>query len=69
MKRHGLTTQDILIMQHVTKALEAPLHEELPDRPKSRFFVPMRQWLLRDYPEYESDRGLRAWAQYVYEKL
>jgi len=30
--------------------------------------VPMRKWLLSDRPEYASARGLRGWAQYVYEQ-
>ncbi|MFB6231469.1 MAG: asparagine synthase (glutamine-hydrolyzing) [Salinibacter sp.] len=60
--RHGLTKQDM------AKTPEISLPEDLLDRPKSGFFVPMREWLLSDRPEYASTRGLRGWAQYVYDQ-
>jgi asparagine synthase (glutamine-hydrolysing) len=60
VSRHGLTKQDM------AKTPVTSLPEELLNRPKSGFFVPMREWLLDDRPEYESARGLRGWAQYVY---
>jgi asparagine synthase (glutamine-hydrolysing) len=57
----GLTKQD---MARVPKN---PLPEDLLDRPKSGFTVPVREWLLDDRPEYESARGLRGWARYVHD--
>ena len=60
--RHGLTKQDM------ARTPDTPLPEDLLDRPKSGFFVPMREWLLSDRPEYASARGLRGWAQYVYDR-
>jgi asparagine synthase (glutamine-hydrolysing) len=59
--RSGLTKQD---MARVPKN---SLPEDLLGRPKSGFTVPVREWLLGDRPEYESARGLRGWAQHVYE--
>jgi asparagine synthase (glutamine-hydrolysing) len=61
--RYGLTKKDM------ARTPDTPLPEELLDRPKSGFFVPMREWLLSDRPEYASARGLRGWAQYVYDHV
>jgi len=60
--RHGLTKQDM------ARTPAEPLPEDLLDRPKSGFTVPVREWLLQDRPEYEDARGLRGWAQYVYNR-
>ncbi|WP_263840194.1 asparagine synthase (glutamine-hydrolyzing) [Salinibacter sp.] len=59
---HGLTKQDM------ARTPAEPLPEDLLDRPKSGFTVPVREWLLQDRPEYEDARGLRGWAQYVYNR-
>jgi asparagine synthase (glutamine-hydrolysing) len=59
---HGLTKQDM------ARTPAEPLPEALLDRPKSGFTVPVREWLLQDRPEYEDARGLRGWAQYVYNR-
>lgn len=60
--RHGLSKQDMA--QTPTK----PLPDDLLNRAKSGFTVPVRKWLLSDRPEYTSARGLRGWAQYVYDR-
>jgi len=61
--RHGLTKRDM------AQVPDKSLPKGLLDRPKSGFFVPMREWLLSDRPEYASARGLRGWAQYVYDHV
>jgi asparagine synthase (glutamine-hydrolysing) len=58
--RHGLTKQDM------ANTPARPLPEDLLERPKSGFTVPVREWLLTDRPDYEEARGLRGWAQYIY---
>ena len=45
------------------------LPDDLLDRPKSGFWVPMREWLLADRPEYKDARGRRGWVQYVYDRF
>ena len=61
--RHGLTKQDM------ARTPGRGLPSDLLNRPKSGFTVPVREWLLADRPEYEEARGLRGWAQYVYEAI
>lgn len=60
--KYDLTKQDMV------RTPEQPLPDEFLNRPKSGFTVPLRRWLLADRSEYESARGLRGWAQYVYDQ-
>jgi asparagine synthase (glutamine-hydrolysing) len=60
--RHDLDKHDM------ARTPERPLPDDLLERPKTGFTVPLRRWLLADRPEYETTRGLRGWAQYVYDQ-
>lgn len=48
----------------MVQSLRKPLPQEVLDRPKSGFSVPVREW-MQEMP----DRGLRHWATHVYETL
>jgi asparagine synthase (glutamine-hydrolysing) len=58
---HGLSKTDM------ARTPKHSLPEDLLDRPKSGFWVPMRNWLLADRPEYADARGRRGWVKYVYD--
>ena len=60
---HGLSKADM------ARTPKQPLPEDLLNRPKSGFWVPMREWLLADRPEYKDARGRRGWVQYVYDRF
>jgi asparagine synthase (glutamine-hydrolysing) len=49
------------------QALGADLPAWLRDRPKTAFFVPIGAWL--DLPPDGSERRMRSWARYVYERF
>ena len=59
---HGLSKTDM------ARTPKYALPRDLLDRPKSGFWVPMREWLLADRPEYANARGRRGWVKYVYDK-
>lgn len=48
------------------------LPKRLPDnilaRPKTGFFVPVREWMADSF-DYKPQRGLRSWAKFVYRQL
>jgi asparagine synthase (glutamine-hydrolysing) len=48
----------------MVEALRKPLPQEIVNRPKSGFSVPVREW-MQETPE----RGLRHWSKYVYGRL
>jgi asparagine synthase (glutamine-hydrolysing) len=60
---HGLAKEDM------ARTPKHTLPDDLIDRPKSGFVVPVREWLLADRPEYDDARGLRGWAQYVHSQF
>ena len=47
-------------------SLTKPLPDEVLNRPKTGFAVPMRNWLLKDDPT-ATDRGFRGWARRIAE--
>jgi asparagine synthase (glutamine-hydrolysing) len=61
--RHDLTKRDM------AQTVRPSLPSSILNRRKSGFTVPVRQWLLNDRPGYQSYRGLRGWARYVYEQF
>ena len=44
------------------------LPEEVFNRPKTGFSIPVRQWLLDGTADVDRSRGLRGWAKYVYSR-
>ncbi len=49
--------------QAMARTPDTPLPDAVLDRPKTGFFVPVREWLQGDG---NSERGLRGWARRVY---
>ncbi|HCH57864.1 MAG TPA: asparagine synthetase B, partial [Rhodospirillaceae bacterium] len=47
-------------------SLAKPLPDEVLNRPKTGFAVPMRNWLLKDDPT-ATERGFRGWARKIAE--
>jgi asparagine synthase (glutamine-hydrolysing) len=52
--------------QTLARSPALPLPEALLNRPKTGFFIPVREWLLGDAPANPADRGLRGWARHVH---
>lgn len=48
----------------VLEAISHPLSSALVNRPKTGFSIPIREWMMG--PNDGEQRGLRAWAKYVY---
>ena len=46
-----------------------PLPPEVLNRPKTGFFIPVRDWLLDGNTDAPAERGLRGWAKFVYHCL
>jgi len=57
----------MLPQQRDKSALAANLPDYLRDRPKTGFFVPMKEWL--DLPEDGTSTRMRSWARRVWEKF
>jgi asparagine synthase (glutamine-hydrolysing) len=51
--------------QAMARAPRTPLPPQVLTRPKSGFFVPVREWLMAA-DEQTTGRGLRGWARAVY---
>ncbi|MBU0986628.1 MAG: asparagine synthase (glutamine-hydrolyzing) [Proteobacteria bacterium] len=50
----------------MAKVLTNPLPDELLNRPKTGFSVPVREWLMLDGGSMTTERGLRGWALKLY---
>jgi asparagine synthase (glutamine-hydrolysing) len=63
-----LASKDRITKIDLGRTPEPPLPEEVLNRNKSGFYIPVPQWLAetRDYQCQPQQRGLRAWAQVVY---
>lgn len=46
-----------------------PLPDEIMNRPKTGFGIPVREWLLGSQVEGGGERSLRGWARMVYKEL
>lgn len=36
------------------------------NRPKTGFYMPVREWLVGEHPDHSGERGYRGWARHVY---
>lgn len=59
---------DFFSKEDMTSALKKPLPERVRSRAKTGFAVPIRDWIAEDNPEASQARGLRGWAQYVFQR-
>ena len=48
---------------------KTPLPTSVIKRPKTGFAIPVRDWLLDNELKSGSDRGVRGWAKFVYDKF
>jgi hypothetical protein len=48
-----------------SKAISAPLADDIATRRKTGFSVPVRDWLRAELPRVSRERGLRGWARVV----
>lgn len=52
--------------QDVTASLQRPLPDNIVNRPKTGFAVPIREWIQN---EVLQERGLRSWARFVHSRF
>jgi asparagine synthase (glutamine-hydrolysing) len=57
----------LLLQTRDKSALASILPDYLRDRPKSGFFVPMKEWM--DLPDDGTSTRMRSWAKYVWESF
>jgi asparagine synthase (glutamine-hydrolysing) len=48
----------------MTPAIALP--NEILNRPKTGFSIPVAQWLLKEYPDYQA-QGYKGWAQFLFD--
>lgn len=44
------------------------LPNEIINKPKTGFSIPVSQWLLKEYPEYQAE-GYKGWAKFVFNRF
>ena len=52
--------------QSLARSPARPLPAAVLNRPKTGFFIPVRDWLLDGSDNTPAERGLRGWAKFVH---
>ena len=52
--------------QDMAAAPRLTLPSSVLNRPKTGFYMPVREWLAGDHPRHSRERGFRGWARLVY---
>ncbi len=55
--------------QDMAAAPVTPLPDNVLNRPKTGFYLPVRDWLMGEETNGVLDRGYRGWARMVYDRL
>ena len=55
--------------QDMAGTLLNPLPDVILNRPKTGFYLPIREWLLGESPSNQHERGYRGWARRVYKEF
>ena len=64
-----LTSENPPTKRDVATAPMQPLPDEILNRAKTGFCIPVAEWLMQEFESQPIDRGLRGWARYVYRQF
>jgi len=53
--------------QQMARTPVKPLPDAILNRPKTGFYIPVREWLMGD-GEDDGERGLRGWSRMVFDR-